>query len=139
MMMIQRAAILAALLAAPWPAGAAEHWTAYSKTAEAITGDITFSPERITFGNGKSLALASAGVVPGFETLGSRGQSTRYRVTAPDDPVLLNGNRLCGGRTPVPVTSIIVTRLPPQPSTPGLHVLDVFSGTGTSCGTYNFE
>jgi hypothetical protein len=139
MLMIWRGAFLVALLASS-PAGAAEHWTAYSKTAESITGNVTFSPDRITFGNGKSLPLAVAGTVAGFETLGRRGQSTRFRVTSPDDPVLLNGNRLCGGRTPVPVTFIIVTQLPPQPpSIPALHVLDVFSGTGSSCGNYNFE
>ena len=105
-------------------------------------------PARITFGNRKSLPLAPAGTIPGFNTVGQKVDASLFRVTAPADPVLLNGNRLCGGPVPQPVTFIVVAQLPPQPpSIPELRVLDVFSGAETPkeeggrhfCGNYNFE
>jgi hypothetical protein len=82
-------------------------WEAVSTTALAITGDVTFSPDRITFGNRKSLPLAPAGTAPNFDGSGKK-TATLYRVMAPDDPVLLHGNRLCGGKGPQPVTFIAV-------------------------------
>jgi hypothetical protein len=103
-------ALLAAALLAhsrAWPAPAGEHWEAVSTTALAITGDVTFAPDRITFGNGPSLPLAPAGTVPGFDWSGKK-TATLYSVTAPANPVLLHGNRLCGGREPPPVTFIAV-------------------------------
>ena len=59
----------AALLtnASAWAAPAGDLWKAYSMTAISITGDVTFAPDKITFGNGKSLPLAPAGSVPGFK------------------------------------------------------------------------
>jgi hypothetical protein len=64
----------------------------------AITGDVTLPPDRITFANHKSFPLAPAGTVPEFAAPTERVSATLYRVTAPDDPVLLHGNRLCEGR-----------------------------------------
>jgi hypothetical protein len=124
-----------------------ERWTAYSKTAQSITGDVTFTRARITFGDGRWLPLAPAGLIPGHVapgTLarGSKLTAQRYRVTSPADPVLLNGNRLCGGRTPVPVTIIVVSRVPSfSPATPALIVMEVFSGGGglRFCGSYSFD
>jgi hypothetical protein len=100
----------AALLAqsSAWPASAAEQWQVVGTTAMGTTGDVTFSPDRIAFGNGKALPLAAAGTVRDFEVHGKKVNATLYRVTAPDDPLLLNGNRLCGGRPPQPVTFIAV-------------------------------
>jgi hypothetical protein len=66
--------------------------------AMAITGDVTLPPDRITFANHKSFPLAPAGTVPEFAAPMERVSATLYRVTAPDDPVLLHGNRLCEGR-----------------------------------------
>ena len=104
------AALLANASARAAPAG--EPWKAYSMTAISITGDITFSPDRITFGNGKSLPLAAAGSVPGFKgDDGKQVNATLFRVTAPDDPVLLSGQRLCGGHGPQPVTFIVAWTL----------------------------
>lgn len=119
-------------------AQAPEHWSAYSHTAEAFTGDVTFTPQRITFSNGKSLPLAPAGAIPGYETFAGKVTAQKYRVTTPANPALLNGNRLCSG----PVTLIVISKLPPSPpSTPALISMDVFSGQGKaqSCGNYNFE
>jgi hypothetical protein len=57
-------------------AAAGEKWTAVSTTPLGVTGDVTFAPDRITFGNGKSLALAPAGAVPKFEA--RHGNSKRH-------------------------------------------------------------
>jgi hypothetical protein len=118
-------------------AQAPEHWSAYSKTAEAITGDVTFTSQRITFSNDKSLPLAPAGTIPGYETFGGKVTAQTYRVTTPANPVLLNGNRLCSG----PATFVVISKLPPSPPlTPALISMDVFSGQGSqSCAGYNFE
>ena len=142
---------LTALLAqlSAWAASAGEQWTAYSKTALSITGDVTLASDRITFGNGKSLPLAPAGDVAGFK--GDDGKpvnATLYRVTAPDDPLLLNGNRLCGGRGPQPATFVVVWKRPVGvKGDPDLRTMAAFSGSERPreaggpnlCGTYNYE
>jgi len=133
--------------ASVWGASADERWTAYSKTAISITGDVTFSPGRITFGNGRYLPLAPAGSIPRYNALGKSVTAGLFRVTAPSDPVLLHGNRLCGGRTPQPVTFIVVSTVGPVPDGPELRSMDVFAdatppnaeGGTQSCGTYNYE
>jgi hypothetical protein len=138
----------AALLAqsCAWAAQAGEKWEAVSTTALAITGNVTFSPDRITFGNGKSLPLALAGTAPNFDWSGTK-TATLYRVTAPDDPVLLQGTRLCGGHAPQPVTFIAVWK----PALVGSDIdprgMAAFSGSARPtvaggpgfCGTYNYE
>jgi hypothetical protein len=141
------AALLANASARAAPAG--EPWKAYSMTAISITGDITFSPDRITFGNGKSLPLAAAGSVPGFKgDDGKQVNATLFRVTAPDDPVLLSGQRLCGGHGPQPVIFIVAwTRERRFSADPDLRTMAAFSGsarpTGAGgpgfCGTYNYQ
>ena len=141
----------AALLAnaSAWAAPAGEPWKAYSMTAISITGDVTFAPDRITFGNGKSLPLAPAGSVPGLKgDDGKQVNATLFRVTAPDDPVLLSGQRLCGGQTPRPATFIVAwTRERRFSADPDLRTMAAFSSsarpTGAGgpgfCGTYNYE
>jgi hypothetical protein len=130
-----------------WAASPSERWAAYSNTAISITGDVTFSPDRITFGNGKSLPLAPAGTIPGYNALGRSVTASLFRVTAPGDPLLLNGNRLCGGRTPQAVTFILVSAPEHLQGEPELRSMDVFAGAKPpnaqggeiSCGTYNYE
>jgi hypothetical protein len=122
----------------PQAASAGERWTAYSKTAVAITGDVTFAPDRITFGNGKFLPLAPAGSIPGYSALGKNVTASLFRVTAPANPLLLHGNRLCSA----PVTQIVISRVPAAPPLiPALIVMEPFSGQGKAqvCGGYNFE
>ena len=96
--------LLALVLAARSPALAAspEQWEAVSTTASSITGNVRFSPDRITFQNGKSLPLEPAGVVPQFGEAMGTVSATLYRVTKPDDPALLQGTRLCGGKEGTP-------------------------------------
>jgi hypothetical protein len=118
-------------------------------TAISITGDVTISPDKITFGNGKSLPLAPAGSVPGFKgDDGKQVNATLFRVTVPDDPVLLSGQRLCGGQTARPATFIVAwTRERRFSGDPDLRTMAVFSSsarpTGAGgpgfCGTYNYE
>jgi hypothetical protein len=50
-------------------ASAAEQWEAYNKTVTAISDKLTFSIDRITFGNGKSLPLATVGEIPDHTTV----------------------------------------------------------------------
>jgi hypothetical protein len=50
-------------------ASAAEQWEAFSKIATAITG--TFSTDRITFGNGKSLPFSPAGTTSRYGEKGT--------------------------------------------------------------------
>ena len=105
-----------------------------------------FSPDRITFGNGKSLPLATAGAAPRFDWSGKK-TATLYTVTAPDDPVLLHGNRLCGGRGPQPVTFIAIWKPDLVGSDVDPRGMAAFSGSARPtvaggpgfCGTYNYE
>lgn len=72
------------------------HWTATSTTSISITGDITTCKGSIAFGNGKSLKLDFVGQKNGSWALGAADHALIYRVRTPSDPVLLNGNTLCG-------------------------------------------
>lgn len=83
-----------------------ERWTAVSKTAMAITGDIVLSPQRLTMA-GKTLPLAVAADIPAFRTSGGTSAARVLRVTKPADPVLRNRNRICGD---APVRWIVVWR-----------------------------
>lgn len=99
-------ALLAALaLAAPAPHGrlapGEERWAALSHTATAITGDIRLSPRRLKTPRAV-FPLTVARDDPAFGGPSFGGPKTVaarvLKVTAPADPVLLNGNRLCAGQ-----------------------------------------
>ncbi|TVR08713.1 MAG: hypothetical protein EA385_09435, partial [Salinarimonadaceae bacterium] len=73
------------------PAPATEfvgYYEAASRTASAITGDITVAPETITFGNGAAI---------GLRPVHRRGT---FAVDPPADPPLLSGQTLCGDAPP---------------------------------------
>ncbi len=86
------------------PAGV-EHWSATSKTAMAITGDIALSPTALVAA-GKTFPLAVAADVTDFASNNGPQAARILRVTRPFDPVLRNGNTLCGA----PVRWIAVYR-----------------------------
>ena len=87
-------------------APAPETWTPISRTAQTITGRVTFTPAEITFQNGKSLPLTRGGqMLFRPEAKQKRVMADLYKVTSPDDPVLQNGNKLCKGK---PVAYLIV-------------------------------
>lgn len=136
---------------APGPslaADAPEHWSATSTTALSVTGNVTFAPDKITFQNGRSLRLRLVGREAGFKESGETVDATIYRVTAPADLLLENGNHLCGGGGhSVPVTYIAVWTPTPLPGDRAPRSMAAFSGKdwphsagGESfCGTYNYD
>ncbi|SDB31984.1 hypothetical protein [Bauldia litoralis] len=65
-------------------------WVAASTTAMSITGDIEVSADKIVFETGASLGLKPVEGEAHLFTLAS----------ATDNPVLLNGNTLCGSNAP---------------------------------------
>ncbi len=73
----------------------ADAYTAYSNTASSITGDISMDDFSISFANGESLDFSDL-VSDHFRIDGHRVPASVYRVQNPADPVLENGNRLCG-------------------------------------------
>ncbi len=81
--------LLTLVLAAPASAGGAT-WTAVSTTAMSITGDIEVADDSITFQNGERIGLKPVRDAAGVFTLDP--------PTA--NPVLLNGNYLCGSNAP---------------------------------------
>jgi hypothetical protein len=81
--------VLTLVLAGPAAAGGAK-WTAVSTTAMSITGDIEMTDDSITFQNGARIGLRPVADAAGIFTLDP--------PTA--NPVLLNGNYLCGSNVP---------------------------------------
>ncbi|MEP9375015.1 hypothetical protein [Mesorhizobium sp. KR1-2] len=72
-----------------------DDYVAVSSTAVSVTGDIQFDDFSITFANGKTMEftdLVADHFIVGDETV----PASVYRVRKPADPVLENGNRLCG-------------------------------------------
>ena len=67
-----------------------QHWIADSKTAMSITGDVVFTPSRLAFQDGKWIAIRRE----------SHGAYETYRILSHTNPVLLNGNTLCGPSAP---------------------------------------
>ena len=64
-----------------------------------ITGDVTLAAGRITFGNGKSVAVRK--IASGKEgqwgpVASGSAKADIYELIKPQDPKLLRGNRLCG-------------------------------------------
>jgi len=127
-------------------AESAEKWRATSTTAMSITGDVTFTPAKIQFQNGQSLALATAGRIPDFKAEGDKVAAAVYRVTIPADPALKNGNHLCGSAGhSQPVTFIVTWNPEAFPGDKPPRSMAAFSGKDAprsdeaSCGIYNYE
>jgi len=79
----------------------ADNYTAISNTAMSITGDIEFDDFGITFQNGKKIEFDDL-LGDTFVVDGKSVPASVYSVADPNDPVLLNGNTLCGA----PVTYV---------------------------------
>ncbi len=113
-----------------------DDYTAYSNTAESVTGDISFDDFGITFANGESLAFSDL-VADHFTVDGRRVPASVYRVEEPDDPVLLNGNALCGAGD--------VTYVASWTAGEGLSAVAVFTGnrpprgSDEMCASYIFQ
>jgi hypothetical protein len=128
---------LALALSATWSVVAyGDDYTAYSKTAESVTGDISFDDFSITFANGESLAFAEL-LADHFIVDDNSVPASLYRVEVPGDPVLLNGNALCGAGD--------VTYVASWSAGEGLSAVAVFTGnraprrSDEMCASYIFE
>lgn len=105
--------------------------TPISRTGEAVTGPVTLSASAIRFANGRSLALVliDAAARGAFDSAGSGPVTARiYRVIGPANPVLRNGNTLCG----TPVTHLVVY----EPAPGGVH-LNFYQGADKPAGRGN--
>jgi hypothetical protein len=75
------------------------HWIAVSNTAMSITGDVTFTPTRMTFQNGQTIELQYLAMRPTSArqrtSFGDAAHYRLYRVTSQTNPTLRNGNKLC--------------------------------------------
>jgi hypothetical protein len=89
------AATLVVMVACGTSHAYADDYTAYSKTAESVTGDISMDDFSIAFANGEQLAF-SALVSDHFRVEGRKVGASVYSIKGPADPELENGNRLCG-------------------------------------------
>jgi hypothetical protein len=85
--------MMSALMAAT--AVSADNYSAYSNTAMSITGDIELDDFEILFEGGEKLEFSDL-VASSFIVDGEHVSASVYEVASPDDPVLMNGNRLCG-------------------------------------------
>jgi hypothetical protein len=66
-----------------------ENWIPISRTAQTVTGRVTFTPGKITFQNGKSLMLARGDqMLFRPKTKKKKMMADLYKVTSPGDPVL---------------------------------------------------
>jgi hypothetical protein len=114
-------------------APAPETWTPISRPSQTITGRVTFSPNEIIFGNGKSLPLAPGGqMLLRPEAKKKKVMVDLYRVTSPDDPVLENGNKLCKGK---PIAYLIVWKSEKVGNEAEPRTLAPFSGPKISAGS----
>jgi hypothetical protein len=76
-----------------------EEWGALSTTAIAITGDIVLSPTRMRTA-GAIFPLKLAADLSRFRTSAGVVGARVLQITRPMNPVLLNGNTLCGRKPP---------------------------------------
>lgn len=72
-----------------------DNYTAYSNTAESITGNISMDDFSLVFQNGETLIFDQL-VADNFIVDGRRVPGSVFSVQNPSDPELENGNQLCG-------------------------------------------
>ncbi len=77
------------------PLEGTQHWDAFSRSAEGITGDIDVSSSRIVFQNGMAIELSYVGSVLGVIQVEKDIPAKIYRIVRPKNSILLHGNRLC--------------------------------------------
>ena len=147
--MAMRAAVLGFALsgltatATAQTASAPENWMPITRTAQATTGRVTFTPAEITFQNGKSLPLARGGqMLFRPEAKQKKIMAELYKVTSPDDPALENGNKLCKGK---PIAYLIVWKSEKAGKEADPRTLAPFSGqklnagSPDDCGRYTYD
>jgi hypothetical protein len=111
-------------------------YTAVSKTAMSVTGDVWLDDFSITFENEESLEFSDL-VADNFRVDGRRVPASVYRVAKPADPELENGNQLCGSGD--------VTYVANWASGKGMSAIAVFTGRNPPksntemCALYTYE
>ena len=114
----------------------ADTYAAVSNTAMSITGDIELDETGITFENGEQVTFGGK-VADRLTVDGEEVEASVFSLAKPADPVLLNGNRLCGD--PVTFAAAWETRVGSG------TVLAVFStpeapkSNETMCASYTYE
>ncbi|CAN7407345.1 hypothetical protein [Neorhizobium sp. LjRoot104] len=114
----------------------AEHYTAVSKTAMSVTGDVWLDDFSITFENEETLEFSDL-VADNFRVNGRKVPASVYRVAEPADPELENGNQLCGSGN--------VTYVANWASGSGMSAIAVFTGrnpprsSDEMCALYTYE
>ena len=112
----------------------ADTYAAISNTAMSITGDIEFDDFGITFENGKQITfdeLVGDTFVVGGETV----NGSVYSLSEAKDPVLLNGNRLCGE----PVTYVASWGDADTTTVAVFSTQDVPQSDAEMCASYTYE
>jgi hypothetical protein len=118
-------ALLATLaLALATPAAASPPWRPTSTTAVSITGKVTLSPEHL-IAAGADFPLRLVGASPTLPYSHARPAMV-FAVTRAMNPILLNGNRMCGPTAPAWIVAV-----PIDPN--GLEIA-VFAGPRTPTG-----
>ncbi len=126
----------AALLALLPASSRADSYAAVSNTAMSITGDVEMDDFEIVFANGERLGFSNL-VGDSFVVDGRRVPASVFEIEEPADPVLENGNRLCGAGD--------VTYLASWAGGDGLTVIAVFTtqdvpgSDADACATYSYE
>ena len=96
-------ALLAGMVAAVYSFGsvaialeAIQHWEAFSVSAEGITGNVDITGTRMVFENRTVLELSYVGSASGVVLSAPKDLPAKiYRITNPQNPILLHGNTLC--------------------------------------------
>lgn len=137
MTILPKYAALAAMLAAfPAAPALADAYVAVSTTAMSITGDIELDDDGIRFANGEKLAFSSK-VSDAIEVDGEEIEASVFEVTEPSDPLLENGNRLCGQGD---VTYIATWRSQFDLTTVAVFTtLDAPSSDAEMCASYSYD
>ncbi len=121
---------------------AADHWEPTNRTAQSITGRVTLVPGQITFQNGKSLPLSPPSQMLFRPDKKQKVTADLYRVTQPDDPVLENGNRLCGGKSVAYLLVWKSQRIGKETDPRSINVFSgpkLVSGSSDDCGRYSYD
>ncbi|WP_105426937.1 hypothetical protein [Neorhizobium tomejilense] len=124
------------LMASSVHAQETDRYTAVSKTAMSVTGDVWLDDFGITFENEETLEFSDL-VADNFRVDGRRVPGSVYRVAKPADPELENGNQLCGSGD--------VTYVANWASGKGMSAIAVFTGknppksSAEMCALYTYE
>ena len=132
------ALVIAAASVATVSQASAETLVAISKTAMAITGDIEMDDFEMVFENGEKLVFDEL-VGDTFLVSGEEVGASVYSVRAPANPVLNNGNRLCGNSQVTYVASWSAVSDDSLTTVAVFDTQDVPGSDAEMCASYTYE